>query len=131
MTKNFRLPSINASLLPNGVVKVLIMNVDLGIWNKLTRGVIFLLFLAGLLAVAVWYLPLIKQNERMRKQILLLDNRIQKEDEVSRQLRASIDALRSDPKAVERLARERLGYAKAGETVIRFEEAGTNSLSRR
>jgi cell division protein FtsB len=107
------------------------MNVDLGIWSKLTRGVIFLLFLAGLLAVAVWYLPLIKQNERMRKQILLLDNRIQKEDETSRQLRASIDALRSDPKTVERLARERLGYAKAGETVIRFDNSATNSFTKR
>ena len=107
------------------------MNVDLGIWGKLTRGVIFLLLLAGLLGVAVWYLPLIKQNERMRKQILHLDTRIQKEDETARQLRASIDALRSDPKAVERLARERLGYAKAGETVIRFDEAPTNSVARR
>ncbi len=107
------------------------MNVDLGIWSKLTRGVIFLLFLAGLLGVAVWYLPLIKQNERMRKQIFHLDTRIQKEDETSRMLRGSIDALRSDPKAVERLARERLGYAKVGETVIRFEEAVTNSVPRR
>jgi len=107
------------------------MNVDLGIWSKLTRGVIFLLFLAGLLGVAVWYLPLIKQNEQMRKRILHLDTRIQKEDATARQLRASIDALRSDPKAVERLARERLGYAKAGETVIRFDEAPTNSVARR
>jgi cell division protein FtsB len=106
------------------------MHVDLGIWSKLTRGVLFLLFLAGLLAVAVWYLPLIKQNERMRKQILVLDTRIQKEDETSRQLRGSIDALRSDPKTVERLARGRLGYAKAGETVIRFDEPVTNSVSR-
>ncbi len=104
---------------------------DLGIWGKLTRGVIFLLFLAGLLGVAVWYLPLINQNERMRKQILRLDTRIQKEDETAKQLKTSIDALRSDPKAVERLARERLGYAKAGETVIRFDEPVTNSLPRR
>jgi cell division protein FtsB len=41
-------------------------------------------------------------------------------------LKASIDALRNDPKAVERLAREQLGYAKPGETVVRFEPAGTN-----
>ena len=46
------------------------MNVDLGIWSKLTRVVIFLLLLAAILAVAVWYLPLIKQNERMRKEIV-------------------------------------------------------------
>ena len=39
------------------------MKVDLGIWDKLTRLVIFLLFVAGVLGVAVWYLPLIRQNE--------------------------------------------------------------------
>lgn len=97
------------------------MNVDLGILGKLTRVVIFLLCVAGMLGVAVWYLPLIKQNERMRKVVLQLDGQIAKADENNRQLKGSIDALRYDPKAVERLARERLGYAKPGETVIRFE----------
>ena len=104
------------------------MNVDLGILGKLTRVVIFLLFLAGLLIVAIWYLPLIKQNERMRKEMLARDEQIRKLEESNRQLKASIDALRFDPKAVERLARERLGYAKAGETVIRFEEPQTNRV---
>ena len=107
------------------------MNVDLGIWGKLTRVVIFLLFLAGLLGIAVWYLPLIKQNERMRKRIVLLDGQIAKAEESSKQFKTSIDALKHDPKAVERLARERLGYAKPGETVVRFEEPATNVLSRR
>src|SRR5438067_2446567 len=102
------------------------MKVDLGIWDKLTRLVIFLLFLAGLLGLAVWYLPLIKQNERMRKEILRLGAQIQKEREAGKQTQASIDALRYDPKAVERLARERWNYAKPGEAVIRFEERNTN-----
>lgn len=103
------------------------MNVDLGIWAKLTRVVIFLLFLAGILGVAVWYLPLIERNENYRKEILRLDERIQKEEDRKRQLKASIEALQRDPKAVERLARERLGFAKPGETVIRFEAPLTNS----
>ena len=101
---------------------------DLGIWDKLTRLVIFLLFVAGLLGLAVWYLPLIKQNERMRREILRLDAQIKKEKETAKQSQASIDALRYDPKALERLARERLGYAKPGETVIRFEERNTNNV---
>ena len=104
------------------------MKVDLGIWDKLTRLVIFLLFVASLLGLAVWYLPLIKQNERMRREILRLDAQIKKEKETAKQSQASIDALRYDPKALERLARERLGYAKPGETVIRFETRSTNTL---
>src|SRR5664279_4292372 len=107
------------------------MKVNLGIWDKLTPVVIFLVFVAGVLLVAIWYLPLIKHNERMRREILRLDTVIQKEEETGKQLRTSIDALRYDPKAVERLARERLGYAKAGEYVIRFEQPQTNSPSRR
>jgi cell division protein FtsB len=103
------------------------MNVDLGIWGKLTRVVIFLLLVAAVLGIAVWYLPLIQQNERVRKEVLRLDTQVQKEEEISKQLKASIDSLRNDPKAVERLARERLGYAKPGETVVRFEGAATNN----
>jgi cell division protein FtsB len=106
------------------------MNVDLGIWQKLNRLVIFLLFVAGVLGVAIWYLPLIKHNEKLRKTNLRLDAQIQKEEESARQLKASIDSLHYDPKAVDRLVRERLGYAKAGETVIRFEEASTNTIRR-
>jgi cell division protein FtsB len=102
------------------------VNVDLGIWTKLTRVVIFLFLLAGMLGLAVWYLPVIKANERMRKQTFRLDCQIQKEEESAKQLKASIDSLRYDPKAVERLARERLGYAKPGETLIRFEPPATN-----
>ena len=105
------------------------MKVDLGIWGKLTRLVVFLLCVAGVLGVAVWYLPIIKQNERMRRVVLQLDTQIAKADENNRQLKTSIEALRYDPKAVERLARERLGYAKPGETVIRFEDAN-NSVRR-
>jgi len=107
------------------------VKVNLGIWDKLTPVVIFLLFIAGILLVGMWYLPLIKQNERMRREILRLDQMVRKEEDTGRQLRISIDALRYDSKAVERLARERLGYAKPGETVVRFEEPRTNRTAQR
>jgi cell division protein FtsB len=104
------------------------MNAEFNLWNQLTRVVIFLLFIAGILGVAVWYMPLINQNERFRKEILRLEACIQKEEETSKQLKNSIDALRRDPKAIERLARERLGYGKPGETIIRFETPATNGV---
>lgn len=103
------------------------MHVDLSIWDKLSRVVVFLLFVAGLLGVALWYMPLIQKNERYRQRIMKLDEEIAKKRETSRQLRASIDALNRDPRAMERLAREKLGYAKPGETVIRFSES-TNAV---
>ncbi len=107
------------------------MSVDVGIWSKLTRGVIILIMLAGVLGVALWYAPLIQRNERMRKEILRLDTQIQQEEATAKQLKTSIDALSHDPKTLERLVRERLGYAKAGESVIRFEGPVTNDVPSR
>jgi cell division protein FtsB len=97
------------------------MSTRRNIWDHLSSVVLFLLVVAGLLAVAFWYLPLIQHNQRMREVIFDLDAKIRKEEELGKHLKSSIDALRYDPKAVERLARERLGYAKPGEKVVLFE----------
>ena len=86
--------------------------------------------LAVLLLMGMCYLPLIQQNERMRREILRLDVQLQNEEAKSKQLKAEIDALRNDPKTVERLMREKLGYAKPDETVVRFEPAVTNTPGR-
>ena len=107
------------------------MNVDLGIWSKLTKVVVALLVTAFLLLIGMCYVPLIHQNERMRSDIMRLQTQLQKEEEVSKQLKAEIDALRNDPQTIERLTREKLGYAKPGETVIRFEQSHTNTTTRR
>jgi cell division protein FtsB len=104
------------------------MNVDLGIWGKLTRVVIALLAAAAVLGVLVWYYPVIKHNERLRQENLSLDVQIQQEQQTARRLKTSLDALQHDSKTVERLAREKLGYAKPGETVVRFEKRSTNGL---
>jgi cell division protein FtsB len=102
------------------------MNVDLGIWSKLTKVVVGLVILALLLLIGMWYLPLIHQNEKMRAEILRLDTQLQKEEAKSRELKAEIEALRNDPQTIERLTREKLGYARPDETVVRFESPATN-----
>ncbi|MEW6304608.1 MAG: septum formation initiator family protein [Verrucomicrobiota bacterium] len=106
------------------------MNGTVSIWDRLTQVILILLVVAGVLAVFVWYLPLIQQNERMRKEILRLEAEVKRQEDISKRLKTTIDALRDPntaPKTVERLAREQLGYAKPGETVIRFEEPITNA----
>jgi cell division protein FtsB len=104
------------------------MNVNLGIWDKLTKLIIFLALLTLLIMIGFWYLPLIQRNERMRKENVALDGEIRQEEENQRQLKTSIDAMR-DPRTIERLARERLGYARTGETIIHFEAPLTNNVS--
>ena len=105
------------------------MKVDLGIWSKLTKVVVGLVVLAVFLLIGMCYLPLIQQNTRMRADIYRLDAQLKSEQEKSEQLQSQIGALRNDPKTVERLAREKLGYARPDETVIRFEST-TNASGR-
>jgi hypothetical protein len=97
------------------------MHVNVGIWGTLNKIAVFLLFVAGMLGVFFWYLPLIQQNERYRKEIIALDGKVQEEERIARLQKAALDALLNDPRTTDRLVRERLGYAKTNETVFRFE----------
>ena len=100
--------------------------VDLGIWSWLTKAVIALVVTAVLILIGMKYMPLISQNERMRTEIYRLDAEMQKQTEISRQLKTEIEALRNNPQTVARLTREKLGYAKPDETVIHFETLPSN-----
>jgi cell division protein FtsB len=91
------------------------------LWDKLSRVVVFLLFVAGLLGVFFWYLPLIQQNQRYRKEIYALDAKIAEQERLARQYKYSIEQLQNDTRTLERMAREKLGLARTNETVIRFE----------
>lgn len=99
------------------------------IWGRLTRMVFLLVLAASALLVGLWYLPLIEQNKAMREQLLRLEGETKREEAKVQQKRDAIESLRTDPKAVERLAREQLGLAKPGETVIHFEAPVTNPPS--
>lgn len=98
------------------------MNVNLGIWDKLSKVAIFLLFMAGMTWVFFWYLPLIQKNQNYRKRLLGLEAEIAQEEKLSRRLKSNIDAVQNDPKRIERLARETLGWARTNEVLVRFEE---------
>ena len=107
------------------------MNVEAGIWNRLTTVIIILLIMAGAIAVGIWYLPLIKKNQSLRARVLEIERDLRREEEESRRLKTAIDAVSKDPRTIERLARERLGYARAGETVFRFDFSSTNRPAQR
>ena len=107
------------------------MNVDVGIWGRLNRFIGVLLCLACVSGVGVWYLPLIKSNQEWRKGILRLEAEVQREERLAHRIDAQVMALRTDPRAVERVAREKLGFVKPGETMIRFEPPRTLRGTRR
>jgi|SRR6185503_2127957 cell division protein FtsB len=98
------------------------MNVSL-FWDKLSKLILLLVVAAVGVFAFLRYLPLIRTNQNYRKELLALDGRVAEQERLARQLRASMESVQHDPKAVERLAREKLGWAKTNEMVIRFEPA--------
>ena len=95
--------------------------IDLGIWRNLTKLAVGLVVLAIALLILMYYRPLIAENERMRRDILNLQEQIKEQQAISLDYSNQIMVLRNDPMTVERLTREKLGYARPDETVIHFE----------
>jgi cell division protein FtsB len=96
------------------------MNAGQSIWDKLFRLVVALLVIASLMGIFLWYQPVIQENQRLRRYELELERKIDKETDAAKKLEADLRALQN-PTTVERLARERLSYAKPGENVIHFD----------
>jgi cell division protein FtsB len=96
------------------------MNAGQSIWDNLFRLVLTLLVIASLMGIFLWYQPVIQENQRLRRYELDLERKIDKETDTAKKLDADLRALQS-PTTIERLARERLSYAKPGEDVIHFD----------
>lgn len=65
--------------------------------------------------------PQITLNERSYRKIHDLQDQVKREMALGRDYEEATRALQKDPKTVERVAREKLGYSKPGEEVIYFE----------
>ena len=66
------------------------------------------------------FLPLIERQKELRAREAELRQDIQKSAEELRMLKLKQEKLQEDPHFIEKIAREKLGYSKPGETVFRF-----------
>jgi len=66
------------------------------------------------------FVPLLEKQKEMRAREAALRQDIQKDAEQLRMLKLKQEKLQEDPRYIEKIAREDLGYAKPGETVFRF-----------
>ena len=73
-----------------------------------------------ILIVLKLFLPLIEQQKELRAREDEVRQDIQREAEQLRMLKMKQEKLQEDPRFIEKIAREDLGYAKPGETVFRF-----------
>ena len=92
----------------------------MNVWKFIQR--ICLIAIVLLLVVIVWklFLPQIDRQKEMRAQEAEVRKDIQREAEELRVLKQKQEKLQEDPRFIEKIAREDLGYAKPGETVFRF-----------
>ena len=105
-------------------------SIDAGIWMKLTKVVGALVIVAGVMAIIQWYQPVIRQNEGMQRRLIHLKEQIAEENRIANSLQERIGAVSTNDFTLDRLAREKLGYAKPGEKVVRFETVNATLPSR-
>lgn len=80
------------------------------------------LVVAGVVAVFVWYLPLIQVNQKLRRELALQQSRIENLQMENNQMQRRLELFHGNSNTVERLIRENLGFGLPGETIVRFEE---------
>jgi cell division protein FtsB len=103
----------------------------MNVWLTIYRAATVIFIVMVVVAVISLFLPKIRQNqERQRKVAVLEEDNRTREDGI-KQLQRQQEQFLSDPKAVERVAREDLGKAKAGEMVYRFTDRKTNDYRMR
>lgn len=105
------------------------MKPNTGYLDRLAQFLMFCLLVALVLLLAQFYVPLFKQNQRYRERNIQLEAAIQKEQARARAMEREINSLQTDPEAIERRAREQLGYGKSDEFIIRFDPPETNRFT--
>ena len=89
-------------------------------WKFIQRICLIASVLLLILIVLKLFLPLIEQQKELRARADEVRQDIQREAEQLRMLKMKQEKLQEDPRFIEKIAREDLGYAKPGETVFRF-----------
>lgn len=96
--------------------------VNLGVIGWLNRLMIWLIVLAAIGLIIAKYLPLIQKNVRLRQELQVKQEEVQRLQRERQANQQRIQQLQGDPRTVEREARERLGFARPDEQVVTFKE---------
>lgn len=89
-------------------------------WKFIHRVCVILVVALAIAIVLRLFVPLLEKQKEMRAREAALRQDIQKDAEQLRMLKLKQEKLQEDPRYIEKIAREDLGYAKPGETVFRF-----------
>jgi cell division protein FtsB len=90
----------------------------LWLWVQSLGYWVFLAIVAA--GAALLFIPLWFRQENLKRDIRRLDAEILRLETLEKQQKSEIEALKSDPTYVERVAREKLNLSKPNETVVQF-----------
>lgn len=101
--------------------------VDVGVFGWLNRLMLGLIVIALVAMIVLKYLPLIRKNEAMSRELQSRREEVQRLEAQVLKNQTRIESLRSDRRTVEREAREQLGLARPDEQVITFQPTAPKS----
>ncbi|HTS17345.1 MAG TPA: septum formation initiator family protein [Verrucomicrobiae bacterium] len=107
------------------------MSWTLALWGRLqSLGFAVFVIVVGL-GVALLFVPLLHQRHAMQMDIARLDHEIEQQDELEKKQQTEVEALKTDPSYVERMARNKLNLSRPNEMIFRFEPAPAVAVTQR
>jgi cell division protein FtsB len=80
-----------------------------------------------IIAIVSMFLPMIRSYQELHRKEALLQEDIKLEEAILKHLKDQQERLQTDPRFVEKIAREEFGYVKPGETVFKFVDEDTTT----
>ena len=89
--------------------------------SLLNRILYLLIFVACLILLICWFLPLVKERERQQHYLQTLKQQVDQERALFNKQSKKLTLLQNDPSYTELLARDKLDLMKPGETIFRID----------
>ncbi len=100
-----------------------------GDWIRslLTKILYLLIFVAALILLICWFLPLVREQQRQQHALQALKQQVEQEKLTYNKQTKKLTLLQNDPAYIELLARDKLDLMKPGETIFRMDPAPGNT----
>jgi cell division protein FtsB len=95
--------------------------------SLLNRILYLLIFVACLILLICWFLPLVKERDRQQHYLQTLKQQVDQERALFNKQSKKLTLLQNDPAYTELLARDKLDLMKPGETIFRMDSAGPDN----
>jgi cell division protein FtsB len=89
--------------------------------SLLSRALYFLVFVAALILLVCWFLPLVRDQQRQQLALQNLREQVNQERSLLDKQTQKLSWLQSDPGYLELFARDKLDLMRPGETIFRMD----------